>query len=257
MRFFVGLTTSTSCSATIILGALLGMVALAPTQVQSQAAAGIVPAFQSISVTSSQSTNQFARIDTQEGIANFSAYSLRELIEYAYGVNAPQIVGGPDWIASAKYDIRAKALGGNLFNFEQMKKCVEASLASQFNLVFHREQRVIPIYELVVGAEGLKLEGPQFAGSGQSRIVFTSGHVEASNVNMSAFSQGLAMPTGRFVVNKTGIAGSYDFSVDWVPSQNAGSSISGALERQLGLRLKPATGAVEVFVVDRVEKPHS
>lgn len=182
---------------------------------------------------------------------------MQQLIQYAYGVDDPQIVGAPDWIASVKYDIRAKAPGGNVFTFEQMKKCVEAVLASQFNLAFHREKRVLPIYELVVASDGLKLEEPQFGGLHQSKILFTSGHAEASGVNMSSLAQGLGTQTGSFVVDKTGIASSYDFTLDWTPSQNPVTSISEALEQQLGLRLNPTTGPVELFVIDRVEKPHA
>lgn len=101
------------------------------------------------------------------------------------------------------------------------------------------------------------MEDSQFDGLHQSRILFTSGHVEASDINMAAFAQELAMPTGSFVVDKTGIAGSYDFSVDWTPSQNPATSISEALEQQLGLQLKPTTGPVQMFVIDRVEKAHT
>jgi uncharacterized protein (TIGR03435 family) len=257
MRFLVGRKTATFCSATVAFGLLIGLLASVPTLAQSLLIPGIAPTFQSVSITPSQSAKPFARINTQEGTANFTGYSVQELIQYAYSVNDPQILGAPDWIASVKYDINAKAPGDNVFTFEQMRKCVEAMLATQFNLAFHREKRVLPIYELVVAAEGLKLEGPQFGGLHQSRILFTSGHVEASGVNMSAFAQGLATPIGSFVVDKTGIAASYDFTVDWTPSKNPATSISDALEQQLGLQLKPTTGPVELFVIDRVEKAHA
>jgi uncharacterized protein (TIGR03435 family) len=174
-----------------------------------------------------------------------------------YGANDRRIVGAPDWFSSEKYDINAKVPAGNVFTFEQIRHCVEAMLAAQFNLEFHREKRVIPLYELVVAAEGLKLQGPQFGGPHQSRIVFTSGHVEASGVNMSAFAQDLGSQTGSVVVDKTGITASYDFTLDWTPSKNQTTSISEALERQLGLQLNPTTGPVELFVIDRVEKAHA
>jgi uncharacterized protein (TIGR03435 family) len=259
MEFFVGPTTPAFCSPAVVFGLLIGIVASVPTSAQSLVTPAIVPAFQSVSITPSQSAKPFMRINTQDGTANFTGYSLQDLIQYAYGVNAPQISGAPDWIASLKYDINAKAPGDNAFTFEQMKNCVEALLATQFNLVFHRENRVLPIYELVVAAEGLKLESPQFGGAAvrRSRIVFTPGHVEASSVNMSAFAQDLAGQTGTFVVDKTGIAASYDFTMDWTPSQNPLTSISEALERQLGLQLNPTTGPVELFVIDRVEKAHA
>jgi uncharacterized protein (TIGR03435 family) len=257
MRFSVRRTTPTSCSVTLILGLLIGLLASAPTLSQSLATPANAPAFQSVSITPSQSAKPFARINTQEGTANFTGYSLQELIQYAYGVTDRQILGAPDWFASAKYDINAKVPGSNAFTFEQIRKCVEALLATQFNLEFHREKRLIPVYELVVAAEGLKLEGPQFSGPHQSRIVVTSGHVEASGVDMPAFARDLGSQTGNVVVDKTGITASYDFTLDWTPSKDQATSISEALEQQLGLQLNPTTGPVELFVIDRVEKAHA
>jgi uncharacterized protein (TIGR03435 family) len=66
-------------------------------------------------------------------------------------------------------------------------------------------------------------------------------------------------------VNKTGLAGRYDFTLRWTPSQegapngavpdNGGPSSFTAFEEQLGLKLVSAKARVEVIVIDHVDRP--
>jgi uncharacterized protein (TIGR03435 family) len=74
---------------------------------------------------------------------------------------------------------------------------------------------------------------------------------------------------GRVVVDKTGLKGSYDFELTWVPATGErddgpvagdvadpdGATLFTALQEQLGLRLQPARGPVETLVIDHAEKP--
>jgi uncharacterized protein (TIGR03435 family) len=220
MRFVRSIIISATALVVVGLGAI-GFSTSALAQSASES-----PAFQSVSIAQSHSTAPLARINTQDGTANFSGYSLQELIKYAYGTNDLQIVGAPDWIASKKYDINAKGPGNNAFTFEQMRLSVEKLLADQFKLTFHRETRTLPVYELTVAADGMKLEELQPGGGiHQSKLLFNSGHVDADGVTMAAFAQGLAQPIGTLVVDKTGLTGAYDFSLDWPSSQNVATSI--------------------------------
>jgi uncharacterized protein (TIGR03435 family) len=66
---------------------------------------------------------------------------------------------------------------------------------------------------------------------------------------------------GRPVVDKTGLTGKYDFTLDYVPVAKAatddsgGPSIFTALQEQLGLKLEPAKAPMDVLVIDAVERP--
>ena len=74
---------------------------------------------------------------------------------------------------------------------------------------------------------------------------------------------------GRLVVDKTGLAGRYAFNMSWTPEQMpAGAPPPGvppidpngpnfftALQEQLGLKLSPTNGPVEVVVIDSIEHP--
>jgi uncharacterized protein (TIGR03435 family) len=74
----------------------------------------------------------------------------------------------------------------------------------------------------------------------------------------------------RMVVDRTGMTGNRDFVLTYTPDQPSGPpppgvelppvdpngpSLFTAMQEQLGLKLEPATGPVEVFVIDRVERP--
>ena len=65
---------------------------------------------------------------------------------------------------------------------------------------------------------------------------------------------------GRVVVDKTGLTGKYDVELKWTPDEQQGTADAGptlftAIQEQLGLKLEPAKGPVDSFVVDQVEKP--
>ena len=78
---------------------------------------------------------------------------------------------------------------------------------------------------------------------------------------MAILAQYLSQRMGQTVVDKTGLPADYDFSLEYQPDDirdaggAAGASIFTAIQEQLGLRLQPAKGSVEVFVIDRAEKP--
>jgi uncharacterized protein (TIGR03435 family) len=83
---------------------------------------------------------------------------------------------------------------------------------------------------------------------------------------MSEFAAELSeVGISRLVLDKTRLSGNYDFSLQWTPQENpdggeplagsSGPSIFTALQEQLGLKLEPAKAPIEVFVIDRVERP--
>jgi len=86
---------------------------------------------------------------------------------------------------------------------------------------------------------------------------------KATGVDMNEIATMLAGEVGRKVVDKTGLAGRYDFSMTWSPDTEVrqetdageGPTIFTAVQEQLGLKLDPAKGPVQVLVIDSVEKP--
>jgi uncharacterized protein (TIGR03435 family) len=101
----------------------------------------------------------------------------------------------------------------------------------------------------------------------QAVLEMTAKDVSMDNVARS-FQEAVGDLGGRTIVNKTGLDGRYDFTMKWTNQQTASApgaegaetdsgapSIFMALEEQLGLKLVPAKGMVEVVVIDSIERP--
>ena len=82
--------------------------------------------------------------------------------------------------------------------------------------------------------------------------------------NFRNFMQGFVLD--RPVLDQTGLTGNYDFKLTWTPdemkaapdssaSSDSGPSVFAAIQEQLGLKLEPAKGPVDVYVIDHIEKP--
>jgi len=226
---------------------------------------------------------------SRNGRFSVSGARLDLLIELAYGVRESQILGLPRWAHTDGYDVNAKAEGNAKFG--QMRPMLQSLLADRFRLTLHRESRESHVYELSAARGGLKIapaplgscvtkdpNGPELPlGTkicGGVRIGMrspTQGFMEGFGVEMRELIEVLEDRVDDTIVNKTGFADKFNLRLDYTvgvvpgvtssadsgasaPSSNW-SAINSALQEQLGLRLQPAKGPVEVLVVDHVERP--
>lgn len=184
--------------------------------------------------------------------------TLRECIAIAYGVSADReyALSGPAWISSDRYDIVAKVPAET--RREQVLSMLRTLLADRFQLRLHRQNRDLRVYLLTVARSGPKLKsvtGPE------DGLTFGPGHIAARAQSMADLADMLSRPyfgLGAPVVNSTGLPGLFDFILDWTPddpSANAdGPSIFASIQEQLGLRLEASRSAVEVLVIDHVDR---
>ena len=161
------------------------------------------------------------------GRMSMSGVTVRLLIQQAYGVRDFQIVGGPDWMRSERYDITAKP--AEAATQDQVKVMIQALLKDRFHLAFHRETKELPTYALVVAKGGPKMKAAEVsAGGGEGRgrggqmRMMGRGHFEASGVPVAALANQISNALGRSVIDKTGLEGDYDFKLDWTPDENQG-----------------------------------
>jgi len=151
--------------------------------------------------------------------------------------------------------------------------------ADRFKLVTHREVKEQPVYALVIAKSGLKLteskpddthpDGAE-EGHGNKRpnaIHMSRGHLTAQTISMPDLEVILTQITGRTVLDKTGLKGNYDVTLNFapvdgqptllngVPQEETRPSIFTALQEQLGLKLDSQKAPVEVLVIDHVERP--
>ena len=121
------------------------------------------PAFDVAAIKPAADTTAFSYSHVEPGGRYIGQnMSLRLFIKTAYGVHDNQIVDGPSWIDSQRWDINAKAEGyKDAMAFRDMSRLmVRPLLADRFKLVMHHELRELPVYSLVVAKSSGEL-GPK------------------------------------------------------------------------------------------------
>jgi uncharacterized protein (TIGR03435 family) len=254
-----------------------GKASAASQQSAPTAAAALTPVFDVASIRRHiPEPNEHNSIWSSPANSNFRAenLSLVGLIHWAYEMPEARILGAAGWANSTYFDIDAKAdpsVDQQLHDLtsdagrKQKEDMVQALLADRFGLVVHLETRELPIYALVAAKGrpklGLVHETGSWINTGNGRI-----EVQMQN-SVAVLAEELSKVAGRDVVDKTGMAGRYHLTLKWAPddaaapsSANGAASDSGpslftALEEQLGLKLEPAKGPVQVLVIDHAEMP--
>jgi uncharacterized protein (TIGR03435 family) len=203
--------------------------------------------------------------------------NVNDLIAFAYGLHAKQIVGGPDWFGVDLFDIEAKPDAEGRPNLKQMGIMVQKLLAERFMLKFHHDQRELSVYVISVASGGPKMtksttgptdpQGFQFRGLGDLIV---------RNMTMKDFASWMQSGVmDRPVVDQTGLTDRYDFTLKWTPDDSqfaqfrgagvsvppptddpkAPPSLYTAITEQIGLKMGPAKAPDDVIVIDHVERP--
>jgi uncharacterized protein (TIGR03435 family) len=204
---------------------------------------------------------------------------LKVLITNAYQLSFFEVVGGPDWISTDRFDVSAKAPDGA--PPEQTRAMVRTLLKDRFKLVVHKETREMPLYELVKARSddrlGPRLKpstmdcGPvraQRAASSAEAVRARGGRVQvppppgpdepvvcgmrvagrggstltyrAGNITMAALAGALRTYVGREVVDRTGLRGEYDFDLQFAPPPTTGQT-------DTGIPVAPSDDAASIF----------
>jgi uncharacterized protein (TIGR03435 family) len=192
------------------------------------------------------------------GTSRWTNVPLKALIGEIYRMKDYQILGGPAWIDSDRWDIEGKAAGPATNS--GMVPMMQTLLADRFQLKFHRETRQLPVYRLTVAKGGPKLTAahPQDA---DHRWGTTPGpgSLMMKGATMQEFAYWLSVQLNQPVIESTALTGRYDLKLEWAEDDNAIAEaakwpVFSAVEQQLGLRLEATKGPVEVLVIDHVEK---
>jgi uncharacterized protein (TIGR03435 family) len=200
--------------------------------------------------------------------------SLADLIGAAYSVQTKQIVNGPGWMESDRYDIHAIPNQPGTPNLVQFRSILRKLLEDRYQLKIHHEKRDLSAYVLTIGKTGQKLTPTQGKGNlpGFGASPGTGGlTLHLVNGTMTDFTDFLQMTVlDKPVVNQTGIPGRFDNDVtftpeDWqfnghapkIPASTVSEApnLFDAIQQQLGLKLTAEKTAVDVIVIDHVEKP--
>jgi uncharacterized protein (TIGR03435 family) len=238
---------------------LVLLVVLAHGDGDAQAAG---PSFEVATIKPTAPTDGHTHINTPPG-DSFSAsnITLSALMQWAFDMPERQILDGPAWLTSTRFDINAKVdLGGPekpvRVDTDAKRKMVQALLAERFNMKLHEETRMLPAYDLVVAKGGSKLEISKANGKS---IGAGGTHLTVQGLTMPLIAEELSHVVGRVVVDKTGLTDRYDVKLVWAaddaPAGDSAPSLFTAIQEQLGLKLEPAKEPVPVLVIDHVDLP--
>ena len=200
--------------------------------------------------------------------------SLADLIDAAYSVQTKQIVNGPGWMESDRYDIHAIPDQPGTPNLVQFRSILRKLLEDRYQIKIHHEKRDLAAYVLTVGKTGQKLTPTQSKGNlpGFGASPGTGGlTLHLVNGTMNDFTSFLQMLVlDKPVVDQTGITGRFDNNVTFTPEDwqfnghapklpastvSEAPNLFDAIQQQLGLKLTAQKTAVDVIVIDHVEKP--
>ena len=263
-----------------------------------------LPKFEVATIKPAAPSDNSMLMFTADGIS-IHGIPMKMLLRESFGVEDDRIIGEPSWVKN-RYDIEAKVDSEDAsklknMKFDQRRAMILPLLEERFNLKYHHETRELPMYALVVAKSGLKMKAsapddppktdsppkpdgpPKMEDSdakdkprmGRHSLMMNGrGHLESTGTTTEMLSHVLAQQLGRTVVNKTGLTGNYDFTLQWTPddvgtpmggdagpgkgdiSPDAGGpTLLTALEEQLGLKLESQKGMVDVIVIDHIDTP--
>ena len=200
--------------------------------------------------------------------------SLNDLVSFAYELRDIQLSGGPAWgdrshmtlNEATLYQVIAKTAGDTPPPAAVFRKMLQALLAERFQLKVHQAAKEFPIYNLTIDKGGPKMKASpadaKFTNM-QSSIGRYGIRMVTTQLTMQKFVDMIAGYTGRPVFDKTGLAGGYEFTLEFIPEAASDRpdlppgvpSIFTAFRNTLGLRLEPAMASFDTVVIDHAEKP--
>ncbi|HEV2132668.1 MAG TPA: M56 family metallopeptidase [Terracidiphilus sp.] len=248
---------------------------------------------------------------TPDGV-NITGMPLYMMVREAFGLSNDRILNEPSWVKSDRYDLAAKVDAADVSELEKLEPeqrwaMMLPVLEDRCGLKYHHETKTLEVYALVAAKGGPKLKlsetptdmppmktaGPSTAAppiprssDGVSDKKMGQFFMRASTEGMSMNAHGvpiaglirlLSMQLGSTIVDKTGLAGKYDFTLSWAPDPAAGGMMQGpgggpaqekpasadttgpslvtALQEQLGLKLVARKEPVDVVVIDHIQQP--
>jgi uncharacterized protein (TIGR03435 family) len=216
---------------------------------------------------------------------SFRSATFQDLIAIGWNVQYFQI-SSKSPIDKDRFDIVVNVPEGS--TRDQFRKMMQSLLAERFQLKSHLESKNFPAYELLIAKSGLKLKesgaesesrkpaasedrfptlpsGPGFTANFSSSGIYPLVRMRAQQQPISALTRMLRTPGQEPVVDKTGLAGKYDFTLEYTMDPSGGHpagdadppvapAIFTALQEQLGLQLVAKKLPFDVVVVESFDK---
>ncbi|HEV8393347.1 MAG TPA: TIGR03435 family protein [Vicinamibacterales bacterium] len=213
-----------------------------------------VPAYDVASVKPNRTATPVTRVQVAPGRYTWTAATLKTLINVAFQRNAfdqREVIGGPDWIDTDRFDVVVQAPAGAVLNGPDgfpggVFAMIRAVLADRFGLVTHDETRERPVYALTVAradrrlGPGLKRSdtdcseamrqlavpppGGRTPGPPPCSFGGGAGRIQGTIVSFAFLANVLSRQVGRPVVDRTGVNDYFNFTLEFAPESDARTS---------------------------------
>jgi uncharacterized protein (TIGR03435 family) len=202
---------------------------------------------------------------------SYTNASLMACIQAAYGIPGEgrpdyRLVGGPDWLATERFDIEATS--DRAVDRDEMMLMLQSLLATRFKLKAHHQTRDLRVYALTVGKNGPKF-APAKDGERETLMQIPKDdpggpakELVVQKNSIARFTEYLSRQFDQPVIDKTGLQGDFSFTLHWIPDVNPpvsrldvfGPAGIRAIQDQLGLKMESVRSAIEVLVIDHIER---
>jgi uncharacterized protein (TIGR03435 family) len=188
---------------------------------------------------------------------------LTHIMAIAYKIDVNKIGGRPDWDGPSRFDVEAKADNPSATQ-EELLEMLRNLLADRFKLKAAYETKEEAGYALVIAKSGPKLKS---ARQGEEEHLTVRGvrvnkfdaiegklplnTITGQNTSIHRIVDALSLAVRATVVDRTGLMGTYDFTLNWEPDEE----VAGPLQQQLGLRLDAQKVPVEYLNIVSAERP--
>ena len=204
--------------------------------------------------------------------------NLMRLVAASYGLEPFQVSQSQEWAdkwaTSEVYEIDARAPSDAIPTLVQVREMMQTLLAERFQLKVSRRNQVMPVYNLVVAPGGAKIKPSVFTDPPLTRDEGSAGvqiRLRCLNLSMADLVELVRRQFDRPLLDKTGLAGGFDFSLEYiaqppgmtaaaaaalgVPDPEPGIPIVASIREQLGLRVVAAKAPLEALVITHAERP--
>ena len=214
--------------------------------------------FEVASIKANRTDSGGASFSFQNGKVIATNLSLLSLLQRAYDLGTSRVIG-PSWLDSDRYDVTAKSQAGT--SESDLRAMLQTFLEDRFRLSVRWDKKEMPVYEMVVARDGLKMK-PLDPAHLQQEFKPGRGGMSIMGIGpMANLAKSISGYAGRPVIDKTGLEGQYIYQLTFnlLSAQSESASdpapdFFAAIEEQLGLKLESKRAPVEILVIDHADR---
>jgi len=172
------------------------------------------------------------------GLVTVTGMPLKQLMQIAWDITSDDLLEGPKWIETARFDVVARAFASTTntdmppIEIDTLRQMVRSMLIDRFKITMHTEERQVSGYVLTADRPKLTKADPASRTKCQegpapnqadprNRNPILARLITCQNVTMAQFAERLMYSANGYVrvpaIDATGLEGGWNFSVNFSP----------------------------------------